>query len=335
MVLGEIASPLEAELWGSDILAALGGAASLAAQAMVPAAERSGSPEALAILRVLGALGWPDLRDAGERGRGRLAGRGVPDPGWAAEVGSPSVGECWRYGDDRGVQEAVTLSFEYTAGRHVVSLLLDHSCGGAIKNVWVGEAGDVLARTKGMAAEDPSMIFEMISPARRPDQGGAGHRRRGVPGSAGRVQQRRLDQGDPARPRGPAGPDVAQRPPPRPIRAIALAWSGLPHPDCAFPGACPHRQHHESMDDHGQLDSSRVTCVLAGVLSVYGARPAGNVGGRGQCDSQASPLTDRPARYRSAVRFESTALDLVSRSVHTALIREQCSPSPFQTEEQS
>ena len=62
MVLGEIASPLEAELWGSDILAALGGAASLAAQAMVPAAERSGSPEALAILRVLGALGWPDLR---------------------------------------------------------------------------------------------------------------------------------------------------------------------------------------------------------------------------------------------------------------------------------
>ena len=165
MVLGEIASPLEAELWGSDILAALGGASSLAAQAMVPAAERSGSPEALAILRVLGALGWPDLRTPANEAASRLAGHGVPDPDWAAEVGSPSVGECWRYGDDRGVQEAVTLIFEYTAGRHVVSLLLDHSCGGAIKNVWVGEAGDVLARTKGMAAEDPSMIFEMISPA--------------------------------------------------------------------------------------------------------------------------------------------------------------------------
>ena len=57
------------------------------------------------------------------------------------------------------------MSFEYAAGRHVVSLLLDHSCGGGIKNVWVGEAGDVLARTKAMADEDPSMIFEMISPA--------------------------------------------------------------------------------------------------------------------------------------------------------------------------
>jgi hypothetical protein len=44
MVLAEIASPLEAELWGSDILAALGGAQSTAAQAMVPAAERSGTP---------------------------------------------------------------------------------------------------------------------------------------------------------------------------------------------------------------------------------------------------------------------------------------------------
>ncbi len=165
MVLGEIDSPLEAELWGSDILAALGGAASLAAQAMVPAAERSGSPEALAILRVLAALGWPGLRTPAAEAAGRLAERGVPDPAWAAEVGAPSVGECWRYGDDRGVQEAVTLSFGYAAGQHVVSLLLDHSCGGGIKNVWVGDAGDVLARTTEMAAGDPSMIFEMISPA--------------------------------------------------------------------------------------------------------------------------------------------------------------------------
>ena len=72
----------------------------------------------------------------------------LPSQSLTNEVGSPSVGECWRYGDDRGVQEAVTLSFGYTAGRHVVSLLLDHSCGGGIKNVWVGEAGDVLARSK-------------------------------------------------------------------------------------------------------------------------------------------------------------------------------------------
>jgi hypothetical protein len=165
MVLAEIASPLEAELWGSDILAALGGAQSTAAQATVPAAERSGTPEALAILRVLSVLGWPDLRTSAAQAAGRLAARGVADPPWAADVGSPTVRECWRYGDDRGLQEAVTMSFEYPAGRHVVSLLLDHSFGGGIKNIWVGEAGDVLARTQLMADEDPSMVFEMISPA--------------------------------------------------------------------------------------------------------------------------------------------------------------------------
>jgi hypothetical protein len=165
MVLGEIASPLDAELWGSDILAALGGTRGAAAQAVVPAAERSGTPEALAILRVFGALGWPDLRSAAAEAAQRLAGRGVPDPAWAAEVGSPAVRECWRYGDDRGLQEAVTMSFEYAAGRHVASLLVDHSFGGGIKNVWVGEAGDVLARTRAMADEDPSMFFEMTSAA--------------------------------------------------------------------------------------------------------------------------------------------------------------------------
>ena len=165
MVLGEIDSPLEAELWGSDILAALGGPASLAAQAMVPAAERSGSPEALAILRVLGALGWPDLCTPATEAAGRLASRGVADPGWAAEVGSPTVAECWRYGDDRGLQEAVTMSFEYPPDGTWCRCCWIIPCGGGIKNVWVGEAGDVLARTRDMAAEDPSMIFEMISPA--------------------------------------------------------------------------------------------------------------------------------------------------------------------------
>jgi hypothetical protein len=165
MVLAEITSPLQAELWGSDILAALGGPRAVAAQAMVPAAERTGTPEALALLRVLAAVGGPDLAGPAGEAAARLAARGVPDPAWAAEVGSPAVRECWRYGDDRGVQEAVTMSFEYPAGRHVVSLLLDLSFGGGIKNVWVGEAGDVRARTQALAAEDPGMVFEMISPA--------------------------------------------------------------------------------------------------------------------------------------------------------------------------
>ena len=44
-----------------------------------------------------------------------------------------------------------------------MSVLLDRAQGGGIKNVWVGEAGDVLERTREMAEQDPRMIFEMIT----------------------------------------------------------------------------------------------------------------------------------------------------------------------------
>jgi hypothetical protein len=165
MVLGEIGSPFDAELWGSDILAALGGSRGDAAAAMVPAAEATDSAEALAILRVLAAVGWPELRSMAAPAADRLAARGLDEPPWGAQLGAPAVGECWRYGDDRGLQEAVTMSFGYGPEFHVVSLLLDHGCGGGIKDVWVGAAGDVLERTRAMADEDPRMVFEMISPA--------------------------------------------------------------------------------------------------------------------------------------------------------------------------
>lgn len=180
MVLGEFTGPLDAELWGSDILAALGGLKSNAATEIVPAAEATGTAEALAILRVFAAVGWPELRSAAMQAADRLAkrgldaqgldargldARGLGEPPWVALMGAPTVRECWRYGDDRGLQEAVTMSFSYEAERHVVSLLLDHGFGGAIKDVWVGAAGDVLARTRAMADQDPTMVFEMISPS--------------------------------------------------------------------------------------------------------------------------------------------------------------------------
>lgn len=168
IVLPDIVTPLDAELWGSDIVAALGARVGLAA-AFVPAAERAGSPEALAVLRVLGAVGPAGLRAAASAAAGRLAGRlaarGVAEPGWAAAVGAPSVGDCWRYGDALGLQEAVTMSFGYGSQDHVASVLLDMSQGGAVQDVWIGDSGDLLQRTRKMSGQDPKMIFEMIGPA--------------------------------------------------------------------------------------------------------------------------------------------------------------------------
>ena len=196
-MLAEIDSPLDAELWGSDIVAALGSGAGQADE-IVSAAEQSGTPEALATLRVLGAVGSGSLRAAACAAAGRLAAAGISEPGWAESIGAPSPGQCWSYGDAAGQQEAVTASFWYADQGHVVSVLLDRTQGGGIKNVWVGESGDVLDRTREMAQQDPKMIFEMITQAdaRRPDE--PGHRRGGVPAAAGRGQQRRVEAGHPA-----------------------------------------------------------------------------------------------------------------------------------------
>ncbi len=163
MVLAEVDSPLVAELWGSDIVAAIGSAGQ--ADAIVAAAERACTPEALATLRVLGAVGSPQLRAAASAAADRLAALGVGEPAWADSIGAPSPGQCWSYGDASGQQEAVTMSFWYADAGHVVSVLLDRDQGGGIKNVWVGASEGVLERTREMSRHEPRMVFEMITQA--------------------------------------------------------------------------------------------------------------------------------------------------------------------------
>jgi hypothetical protein len=163
MVLAEIDGPLDAELWGSDIVAAIGSADQ--ADAIVAAAEEAGTLEALATLRVLGAVGLPELRAAASAAAGRLAALGIGEPAWAPAIGAPSPAQCWSYGDARGRQEAVTMSFWYADSGHVVSVLIDRDQGGGIKNIWVGASEGVLERTREMSVHDPGMVFEMITQA--------------------------------------------------------------------------------------------------------------------------------------------------------------------------
>jgi hypothetical protein len=164
LVLSEIDNPLDAELWGSDIMGALGSGEGQA-EAIIAAAEKSGSPEAMAALCAFGAVGAQTLRSAAAAAADRLAGLGISRPAWAEVVGAPSPGQCWVYGDRDGGQEAVTMTFWYGDLGHVLSVLLDRAEGGGIKNVWVGTAGDLLERTREMSEREPGMIFEMITQA--------------------------------------------------------------------------------------------------------------------------------------------------------------------------
>jgi len=188
-VLPHVSRPIDAELWGSDMIGALGRPAARAAadkaaadnaagdstddgaglmaelaQSLVPAAEREATPEALALLRVLAAVGTPELAAAATAAAGRVTAAGVPDPDWASAVGHPEVGRCWHYGDVGGQQESVTVSFGYGAAEHALSVLIDHNRGGKIKDAWVDDAAGLLDKTWLATENDPLVIFEPIEP---------------------------------------------------------------------------------------------------------------------------------------------------------------------------
>jgi hypothetical protein len=175
-VLAHLHKPIDAELWGSDIIGALSGGgdgdapggpdimAELTAS-LVPAAEQSATPEALALLRILAAIGSPALAAAAAEAAGRVTESGVTDPDWAAAIGSPTVGRCWHYGDVGGRQESITVSFGYGDAEHALSVLIDHGRGGKIKDAWVDDAEGLLDKTWMAAENDPLIIFEPIEPA--------------------------------------------------------------------------------------------------------------------------------------------------------------------------
>ena len=168
-ILGRIDDPVDAELWGSDLIGAL--SASAAGQAslmdaltrsLVPAAELASTPESLALLRVFAAVGSPALRAAAGQAAARLSARGLPDPPWAATLGSPRVGECWHYADVGGRQESLTMTFSYGDRQHAVCVLIDHGRGGKIRDTWVAKATGLRAETEQAARDDPRVVFEMI-----------------------------------------------------------------------------------------------------------------------------------------------------------------------------
>jgi len=172
-VLGHLRRPIDAELWGSDIIGALsGGDVDAAPEVMteltaslVPAAEESATPEALALLRILAAIGSPALTAAAAEAAERVTAGGVADPDWAAAIGSPTVGKCWHYGDVGGRQESITVSFGYGDAEHALSVLIDHGRGGKIKDAWVDDAEGLLDKTWMAAENDPLIVFEPIEPA--------------------------------------------------------------------------------------------------------------------------------------------------------------------------
>jgi hypothetical protein len=171
-ILGQLDDPVDAELWGSDLLGALSSSAagptSLAAAiagSLVPAAEEASTPAALALLRVLSAVGPPAVRGAAGPAARRMSAGGVAEPAWAQAVGSPQVRQCWHYADVGGRQESLTMTFAYGEAQHAVCLLIDHGRGGKIRDAWVVKEPELRSDTERAADGNPLVVFEMIDAA--------------------------------------------------------------------------------------------------------------------------------------------------------------------------
>jgi hypothetical protein len=176
-VLTHISRPVDAELWGSDMIGALASSAAgmpsvmeALTTSLVPAAEETATPEALALLRIFGSIGSAELRAAAAAAADRLTTVGVADPDWAATIGSPVAGRCWHYSDVGGRQESVTMTFAYGDDEHAVSVLIDHGNGGQIKDAWVGDAAGLLDKTWLAAETDPLIVFDTMDVAEARDQ---------------------------------------------------------------------------------------------------------------------------------------------------------------------
>ena len=171
-VLRDLDDPVDAELWGSDLIGAL--ASSAAGQAslmntltgsLVPAAETASTPEALALLRVFAAVGSPALRAAAGQAADRLRRHDLADPPWAGTVGAPQVRDCWHYADVGGRQESLTMTFAYGDKLHAVSVLIAHGRGGKIRDTWVTKGSGLRDDTEREAGRDPLVVFETLDAA--------------------------------------------------------------------------------------------------------------------------------------------------------------------------
>ena len=92
--------PLSAELTGAEFLAMMREAVpvdnelSELVAALIGQAEGHGTPEALAMLRVLAVVGPAEVHAAAAGAADRLVLAGLTDPPWVTRLGRPRVGAC-------------------------------------------------------------------------------------------------------------------------------------------------------------------------------------------------------------------------------------------------
>ncbi|WP_239333278.1 plasmid pRiA4b ORF-3 family protein [Frankia sp. CiP3] len=133
------------------------------------------SAVALTILRALALVGEDWMRDLATMAARGLAGRGIPEPAWAAHSGTTELIDALSTTDMFGDVEVITLVFRRAAIDHVVVVFVDHASLAGIFKIMVGEmAADnltalVTAFGPGGSLSDPISLTAAQARARLDD----------------------------------------------------------------------------------------------------------------------------------------------------------------------
>ncbi|MEU4768868.1 plasmid pRiA4b ORF-3 family protein [Actinosynnema sp. NPDC023794] len=150
--LGLLAQDLDPE----DVPAAL--------TALIGDAEVTGTPEALAMARVLAVFAPEPVRALAREAGDRLVRGGLVEPGWVKAVGKPTVGACFGYADAHGAQEGLAMTFAYGRKAHAVVVLIDHDLGGGVKDCFVSDQPKAIRAGYVQAAEQHGIVFLEYTP---------------------------------------------------------------------------------------------------------------------------------------------------------------------------
>jgi Plasmid pRiA4b ORF-3-like protein len=156
---------LEAEIAGGGFISELRRAAPADVSVadvladVMPQLIRHPCAEALAMARVLAAVGPAEVRAVAASAADQLAASGQTDMPWAAGLGQPKPVRFFGYGDIFGDQQSVVSVFSYGATKHAVVVLIDYLLGGGVKDCYLVEYTDRLREEYRTAGRLPGLRF--------------------------------------------------------------------------------------------------------------------------------------------------------------------------------
>ena len=122
-------------------------------------------PEALAMARVLAAVGPATIREIAADAARQLAAAGQADMAWATGLGTPKPGACFSYADIYGEQRSIVIPYSYGREKHAIAVLIDYVLGGGIKDCYPVDYTTSLRDDYRKIGAQPDLMFSELDGA--------------------------------------------------------------------------------------------------------------------------------------------------------------------------